>query len=66
MTAAASTQVGGSDMAGATKAQRVAALNRQMESVKARKAVLDAQEALKAAKAKAAQVRGRNGNGGGR
>jgi hypothetical protein len=47
-------------MAGATKAQKVAALNRQMESVKARKAVIDAQDALKQAKARAAAVREKN------
>lgn len=44
-------------MAGATKAQKMAALNRQAESVAARKAVLEAEDKLKTAKAKAAQVR---------
>jgi hypothetical protein len=50
-------------MAGATKAQKMAALNKMAESVAARKAVLEAEDRLRSAKAKAAQVRGRQQRG---
>lgn len=50
----------GDEMAGATKAQRVAALNRQMESVKARKDVIDAEDKLAKAKAASKAARDRS------
>jgi hypothetical protein len=50
-------------MAGATKAQRVAALNRQMESVKARKDVIDAEDKLARAKAAAKTARDKQKRG---
>jgi len=50
------------EMAGSTKAQQMAALERQAASVAARKRVIEAKDALAKAKAaaKAARMRGRS------